>query len=191
MVRTANALLLTLGLMATTSIAANAQMYGGGYGLPQGSYQQSCSNEQMRGSTLSASCASVNGQPVWSSVNVRNCNSDIINANGHLACASYNNGNGYGNNGYGNNGYGYNNGRGRDRGRGNNGYNNGNGYGYGNGYGVPPGSWQQSCQNARMNGPMLSASCATPNGGWVNSSLDLRRCPQANNIYNRNGYLGC
>lgn len=214
--RTATTLLLALGFAAASVTVARAQVFGYGYGAPSGSYQRSCSNAQMRGNVLTAACTNDNGQSVWSSLDVSRCSGDIANYNGHLTCpGAYNNGGyGYNNGGYGrgrddddndDNGRDRDHGRGnhRDRGRGNGGYNNGRGpgnggYGYNNGgynggygYGLPPGSYQQSCQNARMNGSMLSASCTAVNGAWINSSLDLRRCNQGADIYNRNGRLGC
>lgn len=212
--RTVIGLALAIGLVAASSAGATAQVYGYNSPLPSGSYQQSCVNAQMRGTTLSASCATPNGQQVYSSLNVSRCNGDIANTNGRLTCAGYNNG-GYNNGGYSNRGgndddddngngrgrnhekrhhhpkgnaYGYyNNGPGsRNGGYNNGGYNNG-----GYGYGLPGGTYQQSCTNARMNGSVLSASCTAVNGNWINSSLDVRRCSQGNDIYNRNGYLGC
>lgn len=218
--RTAAGLALAIGLAATSIVTASAQQYGYNYG-PPGSYQQSCVNIQMRGSTLSASCTSNSGQRVYSSLNVNGCNGDIANINGHLGC----NGNyGYNNNGY---GYGYSNGSGRnddddndgdsDNGHGHghhhhhpngnaygyygNGNGSGNGYGYNNGgyggyggygYGLPQGSYQQSCTNDRMNGSILSASCTSTNGAQVYSSIDVRRCQsRGTDIANRNGYLSC
>ena len=61
----------------------------GNYGIPVGSYQQSCSNMRMRGSTLSASCSAGNGQQIFSSIDVNRCNSSgnaIWNDNGRLRC---------------------------------------------------------------------------------------------------------
>lgn len=103
-------------------------------------------------------------------------NDDNGNGNGHAYGHRHHHNNGRWNNngGYNNGGY-------------NGGYNNG---GYGYGYGLPGGSYRQSCQNARMNGSMLSASCTAPNGQWIGSSIDVRRC-QSRDIANRNGYLSC
>jgi len=70
----------------------NGNAYGnGGYGyaLPPGSYQQSCKNERMGGSMLSAACTATNGSYVNSSIDVRRCQShgtDIENRNGYLSC---------------------------------------------------------------------------------------------------------
>jgi hypothetical protein len=62
--------------------------YGNNAALPQGSYQQSCTNAQMNGNTLSASCLTPNGQRVYSRLNVNRCNgsTDIRNIKGYLRC---------------------------------------------------------------------------------------------------------
>ncbi len=212
--RTFTGLALAIGLAASAIVTASAQQYGRYNYPPSGSYQQSCSNVQMQGSTLSASCSSNNGQRIYSSLNVNGCNGDIANVNGYLRCNGSYGYNGYNNGGYyggsrnenddenddrndngerhhhhhpNGNAYGY-------YGHGNNGgyYGNG-GYGNGNyGYGLPPGSYQQSCMNARMNGSVLSATCTAANGSYVNSSVDVRRCQsRGSDIANRNGYLSC
>lgn len=60
---------------------------GGGWGqLPSGSYQQSCRDARVSGSTLTASCRDDRGRWNYSSLDFRNCRSDIGNANGRLAC---------------------------------------------------------------------------------------------------------
>ena len=60
---------------------------GGGWGqLPSGSYQQSCRDARVSGSTLTASCRDDRGRWNYSSLNFRNCRSDIGNANGRLVC---------------------------------------------------------------------------------------------------------
>ena len=201
-------LALVTGLAAASIVTASAQQYGG-YGYPPpGSYQQSCNNVQMRGSVLSASCTSTSGQRVYSSLNVNGCNGDIANVNGRLSCnGNYGYNNGYGNNNSGRdddedndgdsehghhhhhhpngNAYGY---YGNRNGDGNNGYGNNGGYGYG----LPPGSYQQSCTNARMSGSTLSAACTATNGSYISSSIDVRRCQsRGTDIANRNGYLSC
>ena len=194
---------LVAGLMAASISSANAQYYG--YQLPPGSYQQTCSNERMNGSTLSASCSTGTGQWVYSSINVNRCGGqNIINANGYLACA----------NGYNGNGNGYQNGNGRRRHHrhdndndNDDGNNNGNGYynnsGYNGGYpnggypngsygyrALPPGSYQLTCTNERMNGPTLSASCTSSSNQQVYSSINVNRCASGQ-VRNVNGYLRC
>jgi hypothetical protein len=164
--------------------------YGNGNGrygtAPAGSYQSSCTNVQMRGSMLSATCTPPNGNSITSTINASSCNgADIANVNGRLQCngTAYGNGNG---NGYGNrngngNGYGNRNGNG-----------NGNGYGNGNGrYGTAPGgSYQSSCTNVQMNGSTLTATCTAPNGGNITSSINASTC-QGADIANYNGRLRC
>lgn len=174
--------------------------YGYGYGgLPPGSYQNSCTNERMNGSTLSAYCTAASGGRVYSSLNVNRCGGgNVINSNGYLQCSGngYNNGYNYGG-GYNNGGYnsgGYNNGHhhhhhnnGNDDDDQGNGNGNGNGYGYGNGS-LPAGSYQNSCTNIRMNGSTLSASCTSGSGQRIYSSINANRCQS---IRNENGYLRC
>jgi CVNH domain-containing protein len=58
-----------------------------GQGLPPGSYQQSCRDFRMHGSTLSAVCRRAHGrgeQPT--ALNVAHCVGDIGNNNGQLVC---------------------------------------------------------------------------------------------------------
>jgi hypothetical protein len=193
-------------LVAASVATGSAQMYGGGNGLPQGSYQQSCTNLSMNGSTLTGSCTNSSGQRVYSSVDVNRCGgSGITNNNGYLSC---NGNNGYNNNGYSNNGnvhrqHGHHRNRNNDgddnNNQGNNGYNNGygnNGYGnngyYNNGNGLPPGSYQQSCSNLTMNGSTLSGSCTSASGQRVYSSLNVSRCmSRGANVVNIDGRLRC
>jgi hypothetical protein len=174
---------------------------------PSGSYQQTCRNIGVRNNTLYAECMDTGNH--WQNAQLRDfdrCNSDIQNINGSLQC----NGNGYGTGVYGNNGYGYpnngypNNGypngsygrdrdhdgdrdRDHDRDRANSGWGYGRG-GYGNG-GVPYGSYSQSCQNIRVNGSRLDASCQKRNGGWKNTHLD--NFQQCRDVQNDNGKLRC
>ena len=57
-----------------------------GYNGPQGSYTQTCSNIQVNGNTLQASCQKRNGKMKNSSLrNFRDCR-DIQNDNGKLRC---------------------------------------------------------------------------------------------------------
>jgi len=136
---------------------------GNGYGVaPGGSYQQSCTGVQMRGSMLSATCTPPNGNSITSTINASSCNgADIANVNGRLQC----NGTAYG---------------------------NANGYGYGNGrYGTAPGgSYQSSCTNVQMNGSTLTAACTAPNGSTITSSINASTC-QGADIANYNGRLRC
>jgi len=56
---------------------------------------------------------------------------------------------------------------------------------------APAGSYAQSCRNIIVERRVLSAECRTANGGWSNSTLDLRTCRQGANIANLNGQLSC
>jgi hypothetical protein len=151
----------------------NGNRYGRYGTAPAGSYQSSCTNVQMRGSMLSATCTPPNGNSITSTINASSCNgADIANINGRLQCngTAYSSGNGYGNR----NG-------------------NGNGYGYGNGngrYGTPGGSYQSSCTNVQMNGSTLTATCTAPNGSYITSSINASTC-QGGDIANYNGRLRC
>jgi len=61
--------------------------------LPGGSWNQSCVAGRMVGSTLYAQCEDRNGRRVNSSINMRQCPSNLVrNSNGQLTCM----GNGYG-----------------------------------------------------------------------------------------------
>jgi CVNH domain len=68
-------------MVAGLSVAAYAQA------PPPGSYQQSCRNIRMQGSTLSAVCRRAHGQGEQvTALNVARCVGDIGNNNGQLAC---------------------------------------------------------------------------------------------------------
>ena len=212
MYRIFTGLALAIGLAASAIVNASAQQYGRYNYPPSGSYQQSCTNVQMRGSTLSASCSSNNGRQIYSSMNVNGCNGDIANVNGYLRCNGsygYNNGGYYGGGNENDDNDNDDNGNGKGKhhhhdpngnaygyygNRDNGGYNGNGGY-YGNGnygYGLPSGSYQQSCTNERIYGSVLSASCTATNGAYINSSIDVRQCQsRGSDIANRNGYLSC
>ena len=188
---------ILLGLVAAASLAGTALSPASAQSVPNGSYQQSCTNIRVRGDQLVARCNLPQGGTVRSSISVSSCSrGDIANVNGQLTCNG--NGNGYGrghrdggdrNNGNGN-GYGHNgNGNGNGNGYGHNGNGNGNGNGYGNGY-APGGSYQGSCTNVQMNGSTLTASCTAPNGNRITSSINASQCRGAD-IANINGRLAC
>lgn len=54
---------------------------------------------------------------------------------------------------------------------------------------MPNGTYQQSCQNIRMNGGRLEARCQKKDGGWRNTSIDSRGC--RGQIVNDDGNLRC
>jgi hypothetical protein len=53
---------------------------------PSGSYQQSCGDVRMQGSTLIAVCRTTDGRDVQTALNVGSCVGDIGNNNGQLQC---------------------------------------------------------------------------------------------------------
>ena len=72
-----------LGLFAAvtfTGLSAYAQE------VPQGSYQQSCSNYQIVNGRLFANCADRNGNMQTTSLNFSLCSGDISNDDGRLEC---------------------------------------------------------------------------------------------------------
>ena len=135
--------------------------YGGGYGIPSGSYTQTCRNVRKRGDTLEAVCQSRDGDWHQTTLNDYNdCRGQIVNDGGNLRCDIGN----YGNVG---------------------GWYGGNYQG-----GLPSGSYTQTCQNIRVAGDELKASCQKRDGGWRNTDLDdYRAC--RNDIVNDNGRLRC
>ena len=54
--------------------------------LPGGTYQQSCRDIQMQGTTLSAVCRTTDGRAVQTALDVGQCVGDIGNNNGQLQC---------------------------------------------------------------------------------------------------------
>lgn len=59
---------------------------------------------------------------------------------------------------------------------------------YGDGR-LPGGSWRATCQNGRVYGSVLYATCRDSNGSWRASTLELRNCRR--NVINENGRLVC
>ena len=155
--------------------------------VPSGSYQQSCRDIGVRGSTLYAECQ--DGSGGWHRTELRDfrrCGGDVQNASGNLQCAAGSN-RGYGRD--------RDNDQDRDRraDRDHDGDRDRDGdrdhdrrYGYNGG---PRGSYQQSCQNISVNGAVLQASCQKKNGKWKNSSL--RYFERCQDIVNNNGKLEC
>jgi hypothetical protein len=132
--------------------------------VPQGSYQQTCRDIGVRGDVLTARCKDISGN--WQNAQMRDisyCNGDITNDNGALRCASAG------------------------------GYEGGYNGGYSGGYyqgGVPDGSYSQTCQNVRIRGNDLEATCKTVNGDWRTTRLrNFDRC--GGDISNEDGRLSC
>jgi CVNH domain len=172
---------LALGL-AGAAMTCQAQR------APGGSYQQTCRDINVRGSSLNATCKDEGGN--WRSTQLsdfQRCSGEIQNLNGNLQCTG---GNGYGNNGAYNNG---NNGdhHDADRDHQNNGYNHDRDHdgNYRGGYNGPRGTFSQTCQDIHLNGDTVQASCQKKNGKMKNTSL--RNYQQCRDIENDNGKLRC
>lgn len=138
--------------------------YGGDYGhykMPAGSWQQSCRNAHIVRDDLLAECRQRDGDWVRTSIDLDDCRGQQI----------YN-----------------------DNGRlrcGNAGGNYGGNYGGGYNNRLPPGSWQQSCRNARFgNDGRFYADCRERNGGWNTDGIDLNGC-RGRPVYNEDGKLRC
>jgi hypothetical protein len=180
---------LALGLGGAAMICQAQQ-------VPGGSYQQSCRDIGVRGSSLYATCKDEGGN--WRSTQLsdfQRCSGEIQNLNGNLQCTGGNNGNG--NNGnYGNNGSNGDrrDGDSRDANRSSDHQDadhhdrdqNGN---YRNGQNGPNGSYTQTCQNIQVSGNTLQASCQKKNGKVKNSTL--RNFQGCRDIQNDNGKLRC
>jgi hypothetical protein len=54
---------------------------------------------------------------------------------------------------------------------------------------APDGSYRDSCRDQHTDGPILTATCRAPWGGWQTSSIDYRRC--GGDIANVGGRLVC
>ncbi|HLW53707.1 MAG TPA: CVNH domain-containing protein [Candidatus Angelobacter sp.] len=146
----------------------------GNYGGP-GSFQDSCTDAHWDGSVLYARCQKRDGGWRNTSIDSRNCGAQILNLDGRLSC------------GQADNGYPNNDARAYDRQ-----YDNNRGYygGQANQGGLPPGDYQLTCQDMRINGDRLYASCQKRDGRWRNTSLDdFDRCNSP--IVNDNGRLRC
>lgn len=137
---------------------------------PGGSYMQSCNQVRDDGrGQMSAQCRGVGGRYHFTTLDYRGCRGDIGNNDGQLICNGGRPGNGPGN------GWG-----GGDR----------PGPGWGGGDRLPGGTWQRTCRNADMRGPIVSAQCQGVGGRWYNTRIDARAC-RANRLANRDGRLDC
>ena len=187
--------------------------------IPGGDYQLTCRDISTDGYMLKASCQKTDGGWRSTSLDTRNCRSQIVNEDGNLRCTQ--GGPGYG----------------RPPGGGWASYQQtcrdirndgsvlratcqkvdgswrstsldtrscrnqivnedghlrcaaGGGPGYGVG-GIPPGDYRLTCENIRVNGQRLDASCKKEDGSWRQTSLDnFYRC--GNRISNVDGRLRC
>jgi CVNH domain len=153
---------------------------------PSGSYQQTCRDIGVRGSTLYAECRDAGNN--WRRTELRDferCGGQIDNINGNLQCSAGADRGGYDHNrdrdhhGDGDRDHDRYGDRDRDHDRDRYGYNQ-----------WPRGSYQQTCQNISVNGNTLQASCQKRNGKYKNTSLhNFQRC--GGDIANENGKLQC
>lgn len=56
---------------------------------------------------------------------------------------------------------------------------------------LPTGTYSQSCSEAKLDGIVMTATCATMDGRQVPTTLDLTNCPIGHNVMNNNGALAC
>jgi hypothetical protein len=134
---------------------------------PAGSYLATCTQVGQRGPTLFAVCQTRQGFFVQSQLDLRGCVGDISNRNGQLTCQ-----------------------RGGFQQE----------QQFGGGFqvaprprvsrGLPPGSWQFTCGEPSLQGPVLSATCQTARGNFRRTSIDLRAC-EGGPVENANGRLVC
>ncbi|HEY7401947.1 MAG TPA: hypothetical protein VIB39_00365 [Candidatus Angelobacter sp.] len=160
-------LALTVGGPWMTSVAQ----------APGGSYQETCKDVSVRGSTLYARCKDTGNQ--YRDTELRDfdrCRNEIQNINGELSCTGQGGGYAYNQN----RDRDYDHDRDRDRDR---------DHDRDFGHDRDRDSYRQTCQNIHRDGDRLKAKCQKANGGWRNTSLDdADRCP---NIVNEDGHLRC
>jgi hypothetical protein len=162
-----------LGLAALAQNRPDDRGYNQSYGT--GDYRDTCQHVRWDGTMLYAQCQTRDGDWRNTSIDSRDCGGQILNLNGRLACGQA---------GYQQepNGRPYDNDRDRGYDRGSNGGNWQSG--------LPPGDYQLTCQDMRMDGDRLEARCEKRNGGWRSTSLDdVQRCNSP--IVNNNGRLSC
>ncbi len=141
--------------------------------LPGGSWQGSCQNGYVRGDVLTARCRADGGSYHRTSFNLSSCpGGQLGNSNGRLFCENSRNDR--------DNDY---------RGKGHRHHWNRGNSDRDNYAGLPAGSWQGSCNNGRMSGSVLTASCSTGHG-YRTTSLNVQQC-RSRSVGNSNGALFC
>lgn len=147
---------------------------------PSGSYQQTCKDIGVRGSTLYARCKDTNNE--WRDTQLQDydrCRGEIQNLNGSLQCTGEGGGYADRDRDHHDNDRDRDHDNDRDRDHDHDRYN-----------GAPRGSYSQTCQNVTVAGNTLRASCQKKNGKWRNTSLNnYNRCN--GDIQNDNGKLRC
>ena len=163
-------------------------------GVPPGSYQSSCEDVSVSGDTLRARCETADGD--WSNSRLDDlsaCDGDISNDDGRLTCARRDDGPGMrGDDDPGDSDRDSARGDGRDDDRGGDGRDDDRDDGRDDDRGdrVPSGSYQETCNNERVEGSDLVADCADRNGRWRHSELANHRFCRGD-IANANGVLRC
>lgn len=143
--------------------------FGIGRSLPFGSWRASCNNATLAGGILTASCDNSNGSWRTTSLAMASCPSrNINNVQGTLVCSG---GSAW-----------------RPGWMQNRTWGGAQGQMPARAYAMPGGTWQSTCRNATVQGPILTAQCENSSGNWVQASFDLRRAPGAP-LVNENGAL--
>ena len=146
-------------------------------GMPAGSWQRSCRAPQLSESVLTANCQRRDGAYHYSALDLSSCEGGPVgNDNGRLVCESAAQGGGNAPPG--------------NAAPDNTGQADGGNANAGGASALPPGSWQQSCTNAKMTGSLLTASCQRSDGGSRFSAVDVRTCP-GGRVRNFEGSLAC
>jgi hypothetical protein len=82
----------TVDSSAAEASAGDDASCGSGSGLPAGSYEETCHECSLAGTTLACTCLTVHYQPLSSTLNLCTCSQppQVVNANGVLTCAASN-----------------------------------------------------------------------------------------------------
>lgn len=155
---------MTRGLLSALIVAAGASIAiapANAQPIPSGSYQRTCENISVYDTTLRARCQTSDGDRTNSQLeDFDECDGDIGNNDGNLTCA-------------------------RDTGRDDDNDSDNRDYDR-----LPPGSYQQSCQQERASDGDLTANCADRNGRLHQSRMqNYASC--RGDISNDNGTLRC
>src|SRR5204862_302851 len=156
---------------------------GSGGGLPAGTWQQSCRDPQLNGTMLTATCLRGGGGSGYSSIDTRACaGGPVGNQNGQLYCeggqpSNQGNANAPGS-------------PATEQGGEQGTMGGGQPGNAGGAPTLPPGSWQQTCTNPKVNGSVWTASCQRSDGGSRFSAVDAATCP-GGRVGNFEGSLAC
>jgi hypothetical protein len=146
-------------------------------GMPAGSWQRSCRAPHLSESVLTANCQRRDGAYHYSALDISSCDGGPVgNDNGRLVCESAPQGGGTTAPG--------------NAAPGNAGQDDAGNASAGGAPTLPPGSWQQTCTNPKVNGSVLTASCQRSDGGSRFSAVDAATCP-GGRVGNFEGSLAC